>query len=330
MDLIRHADTSTTMPLPNAGVPPNGSPDDKPGWFIDCDLENGVLGTPIMAQWANSIQAEIVNTIIKAGLTPSYGEWEQLGAAVEKMILEAPLATVEQAGRIELATDVEVAAGSDTNRAVTPAGLAGALLAGRGWRANQTWATPGTFSFTVPPGVRQLYIEVWGGGGGAGHIGTDSSLLGGGGGGGGHAKGSYPVTSGQVLSIIVGQGGSLGTAAVDGGNGGTSSVGTLISATGGAGGKRSSGASITGVGGAGGIGAGQINIAGQEGEAGQTNAAGSVGAMGGDAGCGGAGGRSSTGSGDAGKWPGGGGSSKGPSAVNTAGTGASGGVILWW
>jgi|GEM_PF-5529275 len=330
MDLIRHADTSTTMPLPSAGIPQNGSPDDKPGWFIDCDLENGVLGTPIMAQWANSIQAEIVNTITKAGLTPNYGQWAQLGAAVEKMILEAPLATTDQAGRIELATDAEVAGGSDANRAVTPAGLSGALLAGRGWRANQTWATPGTFSFSVPAGVRQLYIEVWGAGGGAGHIGTDSNWLGGGGGGGGHARGSYPVTPGQILSIVVGQGGTLGTAAADGGNGGVSSVGSLISATGGAGGKRSSGTSATGVGGLGGVGSGQINIVGQEGGAGQSNAAGSVGAMGGDAACGGAGGRSSTGSGDIGMWPGGGGASKGPSGASTAGIGAAGGVILWW
>lgn len=330
MDLIRHADTSTSMPLPTAGIPQSGSPDDKPGWFIDCDLENGVLGTPILAQWANAIQAEIIHAITRAGLTPRYDEWGQLGSAIEKMILEAPLATTEQVGRVELATDAEVALGSDTVRAVTPAGVAGALLAGRGWRANQIWTVPGTYSFTVPSGVRQLYIEVWGGGGGAGHIGTDSNWLGGGGGGGGHARGTYPVVPGQVLSIVVGQGGTLGTAAVDGGNGGLSSVGSLISATGGAGGKRSSGTSATGVGGLGGIGSGQINLVGQEGAAGQSNIAGSVGAMGGDAPYGGSGGRSSTGSGDPGQWPGGGGSAKGPSASTTAGIGASGGVILWW
>lgn len=330
MDLIRHADTATAMPAPTAGIPPNGTVDDKPGWFVDCDLENGVLGTPILSQWANGIQAEIVNAIVKSGLTPNYGMWDQLGAAIEKMITEAPLATTDLAGKVELATAVEAINGVDVNRAVTPAGLAGALLAGRGWRANQVWATPGTFSFIVPTGIRQLYIEVWGGGGGAGHIGTGSTWLGGAGGGGGHAKGTYPVVPGQVLAITVGQGGSLGTASLDGGNGGVTSVDTLISATGATGGKRSSGTAATGVGGAGGVGAGQINMPGQDGGYGHSNVDGNVGAKGGDAACGGAGGRSSTGSGDAGLWPGGGGAAKGPSGVGPAGAGAPGGAVVWW
>ena len=108
--------------------------------------------------------------------------------------------------------------------------------------------------WTVPAGVTSIKVEVWGGGGGGG--GSQNSFFtnryGGGGGGGGYSVSNLTVTSGQVYSITVGAGGTVGLNA-NGGNGGASSVtgpGGTVTAAGGLGGARSTGAA----GGTGGIG----------------------------------------------------------------------------
>lgn len=74
--------------------------------------------------------------------------------------------------------------------------------------------------FTVPAGVTEITIEVVGAGGNGGGNG------GGGGGGGGYAKGIYTVTPATSYTVTIGAGGG-GTV------GGTTSVGSLVSATGG-------------------------------------------------------------------------------------------------
>jgi len=58
-------------------------------------------------------------------------------------------------------------------------------------------------SWTVPSGVSSVSLHAIGAGGGAGRAGTSAT-----GGGGGYATGTYSVTAGQVLSIIVGEGGA--------------------------------------------------------------------------------------------------------------------------
>lgn len=83
---------------------------------------------------------------------------------------------------------------------------------------SQEFTTSGMF--TIPNAVTLITIEVVGAGGDGGGNG------GGGGGGGAYAKGEYTVTPGDILTVIVGTGGS--GAAI-----GTTSVGTLISVTGG-------------------------------------------------------------------------------------------------
>lgn len=103
------------------------------------------------------------------------------------------------------------------------------------------YATPGTTNWTVPAGIFKIRARVWGAGGGGGAlIAGATSGSGAGGNGGGYAEGVYSVTPGQILSIIVGAGGAKGTSAGFGTNGqagGTSSVGSLLSATGGGGGN---------------------------------------------------------------------------------------------
>lgn len=122
----------------------------------------------------------------------------------------------------------------------------------------QAWTTPGTYTFTVPPGVTRLFIRVWGGGGGGGGTNASGGVAAGGGAG-GFSWGVFAVTPGQVLTIVVGARGLAGpTTPGNGGTGGTSSVSVSppISATGGAGGGGYNGAGLNTTSAPGGIGAG--------------------------------------------------------------------------
>lgn len=92
--------------------------------------------------------------------------------------------------------------------------------------ANASWTTPGTYTWTVPAGVRSVQIEAWGAGGRGGtgnayHSETQEGCCtpegfnyfvtasyndpgGGGGGGGAYAKkNTLAVTPGQTLTIVV-------------------------------------------------------------------------------------------------------------------------------
>jgi hypothetical protein len=106
-------------------------------------------------------------------------------------------------------------------------------------------------SFVVPAGVTTLYVSGCGGGGGGGGAGSNNTggaaSAGGGGGGAGQPALRTPVavTPGQVLPITVGAAGAgapgaaqgvATTSAQIGGNGGVSSVGSLLTLAGGGGG----------------------------------------------------------------------------------------------
>jgi hypothetical protein len=91
------------------------------------------------------------------------------------------------------------------------------------------FTTSGTF--TVPAGVTEVLIEMWGAGGG-GHF------PGGGGGSGGYWTGLVPVTGISTITLTVGTGGAAGTHTLAGGNGGNTSfscTGFNITAAGGLG-----------------------------------------------------------------------------------------------
>lgn len=109
----------------------------------------------------------------------------------------------------------------------------------------QTFTQSGVF--TVPANVRTIQAFVVGGGGGMYQAESNCS----GGGGGGYTNyGTFAVTPGQQLAVIVGAGGNFGGSYLGGtpSNGGTTSVGNLISANGGAYGREYGG----GTGGSGG------------------------------------------------------------------------------
>lgn len=186
------------------------------------------------------------------------------------------------------------------------------------------YSTSGNHSWTVPSGVKKVFVHVWGAGGGGGG-GTILGLSGSGGGAGGYGSQFVTVTPGDSISITVGAAGVAGGAGNDGTAGGLSKFGAL-EAGGGSKGKTNSAQPVSG-----GSSTMTINVEGGSGQA-----AGTVGGMGGGSGGGGGagGGGSSTASvaGSAGATPGGGGGGGGASTLagSSGGVGGAGRVIIWY
>jgi len=131
-----------------------------------------------------------------------------------------------------------------------------------GLRGMQAFTASG--NFIVPFGVRRVRVQCWGAGGGGGGTNSGSfNALANAGGAGAYGEGIYAVTPGASIPVTVGAAGAAGTTAPgNGGIGGTSSFGTLLSCTGGFGGSASGGGIATGGGGAGSATGGVINQAG--------------------------------------------------------------------
>ena len=92
-------------------------------------------------------------------------------------------------------------------------------------------------SFTVPSGVTSVDLRVWGAAGGGSAAGWGAPT--GGGGGGGFARGTLAVTGGQILGVVVGQGGPATSTSATYGNGGGGGGATFATGYGGAGGGAS-------------------------------------------------------------------------------------------
>jgi hypothetical protein len=103
------------------------------------------------------------------------------------------------------------------------------------------FSAAGSFTFTVPSGIKKVKATVVGGGAsgiGTTPAGTTSTTisLGGGGNAGTLRIGIYAVTPGQTIAVTVGAGGGWNIGTGLSGGGGTSSFGALLSAPGGTGG----------------------------------------------------------------------------------------------
>lgn len=124
--------------------------------------------------------------------------------------------------------------------ALVPSLAFGQRLFGRG--QYMVYAAAGTYTFTVPSGVRKLRVRCIGAGGSGGVV-TDSNVRSTtkygatGGAGGGYAEKTFAVTPGSTYTVTVGAGGAAVTRSTTGysnGNaGGTTSFGAMCSATGG-------------------------------------------------------------------------------------------------
>jgi hypothetical protein len=183
-------------------------------------------------------------------------------------------------------------------------------------------------TWTVPPGVYWMLVEMWGGGGGGGggssggfESNANVSWGQGGAGGGGGGAGAYvfqilPVTPGQQITVTVGAGGSGGAGGASGGHngtGGSSGGSTYLNI----------GAAAAGGAGGGGGGVWPDNAAGSGGGAGTGGSPNSgLGLNGGNGSTGNAGSNNGSGNGNYGT---GGSGGSGASALRFAGSGGGGG-----
>jgi hypothetical protein len=209
------------------------------------------------------------------------------------------------------------------------------------------FTTTGTQSWTVPVGITEISAVVVGGGGGGagGESGRNEGVTGGAGG--GLAYGTFAVTPGEILTVVVGTAGTAGASGGDGAPGGTSSIArgatVLLQGAGGQGGQERAtgtrtGGTSTGTerdgGGAGGNSGGNSTDTGSGGGgAGGYSAAGGAGGTTGagsssTGGGGGGGGATNSGQGYGGGGVGvlGAGSNGTGGALNAIGTGGSGGA----
>lgn len=257
----------------------------------------------------------------------------------------ARTASATQQGIVELATDAEVTTGTDTARAVTPAGLVTGLARSGGMRYVQTvtFTASGTFTKADYPWLRGVRVRVQaagGAGGGAPSNPANQHSSGGGGGGGGYAE-KFLQASALAASetVTIGAAGAPGAAGAGGGNAANSSFGNHAVATGGLGGgiAATSGLMIGALGGNGGEGTtGDLLVDGQSGGMGSGYATLGHGGLGGSAvlGGGGRGAYTGAGSGTAQGAPGGqyggggGGSSSNSGGAAIAGSAGGPGIIL--
>lgn len=187
--------------------------------------------------------------------------------------------------------------------------------------------TAGTW--TPTSGTKYVIVREVGGGGGGGGIGaTPSDTAAGPGASGSYSEGTYAAaTFGASQTITLGAGGLAGTnTGGNGGDGGASSFGALLTAPGGGGGlgytTGSQNVGTSGVPGAAGTG-GYFMVGGNSGGTGFTSASGSISAAGAASQLGGGGAPVNQSAGNAGTGYGSGGSG---AAVNGAGTGLAGGA----
>jgi hypothetical protein len=188
----------------------------------------------------------------------------------------------------------------------------------------QSFTASGTF--VVPTGVSQVEVELWGGG--SGSFASAAGVASGGGSGGGYARKRITgLTQGQQIAISVGAGGTAGGVGGPAPSaGGTSSFGSLVSATGGSlnylatTSSPQNGATPPGIG----VG-GDTLLSGSAGQAGS-------GSQGGLGGAGAMGGTQNSGTtGVAGLFPGGGASGAGTGANGStpyAGAAGAGGLVV--
>lgn len=199
-----------------------------------------------------------------------------------------------------------------------------------------TFSTPGTYSWTVPPGVTNICIEAWGGGGHGGDGALNLAYNGGGGGGGGYGFKCVDVTPGQVFNLTVASSGA----------GGETTFGNVITSTNGANGTAGQ-SNVMGQGGIGGTSNGSYNIQGLNGQNGSSNVTcsatstlfggnGGNGGNGANGGAGGAGGNNcgnSSSIGQNGIAPGGGGGggkNTGNATTNDGGLGSAGQIKIYF
>lgn len=254
-----------------------------PGFFLAPNPGSGTPGTLVTPDWLNTVQEELEAILAAAGLVGSKTSNAQvLSALVVLFQARLGFVPVQQGtgvgqladlvklgwkvnGKLGLTIDVTDLG----NVALEPWATAAdsAVLASAetfsttaiaalqlGFKNLGAFSSNGTF--VVPANVFKIKVRIVGGGGPGG--GGNGSYGGAGGGAGGYVEGVYPVVPGQSYPVTAGAAGLAGAAGSNNGSpGGTTSFGTLCSATGG-----TCGAGLGATSSAGGLGGSAYTVAG--------------------------------------------------------------------
>jgi hypothetical protein len=165
------------------------------------------------------------------GTVPNYGQFligNAVGYQLGTLTAGANVTITNGPGTITVAANAQLPTPGTAGNVLTSTGSGWASQAassGGGGTQNFQWFF-GSGTFTVPAGVSEIYVALWGGG--AGNQGGNT------GGSGGFAQGIYAVTPGASYTVTIGSGGiGKNPGAGTGTDGGTSSFGSLITCTGG-------------------------------------------------------------------------------------------------
>ncbi len=266
----------------------------KPGWdksgndrWVDV-VASGPLRRSSQAQGTIGSPMRRYYTRLTGDYMP-YGYWPCEDASGSGALASAitGAAAMGFTGTPSLSSD-SVFGGSDPVPSVNGSAWHGETLAASNppGTGSLTEGTPGTFTWTCPPGVTSVAVTCTGAGGGGGAAGPFAG--GGGGGGGGFASNaSVPVTAGVTYTYVVPAGGAPGTTAGTQGTAGGNAVftgddGTVVTGGGGqpgiGGDTSTGGAGGTGgyQGGAGGTGQASVTTDGSMYLAGYTGATGTA------------------------------------------------------
>lgn len=220
------------------------------GGYYEVSADGGVF-TFGGARFYGSMGGKPLNKPVVGGTAPTSGGCPGPQGVAGNTILNGttapPAATVGAAGDFYLDTTTETLYGPKTSSGspstgtslVGPQGPAGTNGAtgpqGPAGPGEQVFSTPGSYTYTVPSGVSELQVEIWGGGGGsgAGELGVGG---GGGGGAGGLVNALVPVSAGSTCTAVVGGGGQPTSSSGNAGGGSSISCASAGASAGGGGG----------------------------------------------------------------------------------------------
>jgi hypothetical protein len=206
---IDNSTVAPTLPTPGAvGPNPNG--------YFTGGVPGVVAATIVDSDWLNAVQEEICNAITGSGQTLDKTNRNQLSTALSAI-------GAAETGRLLRTSIYRNLAGTGQQVSVDGAAF--------------TTVSAGTFT-SLAATKRCEVVVIGGGGAGGGGAATGASSIsaGAGGGAGGFAFKTLTTGFSGGIAVTVGQGGS-GAAGAAGVTGGTSSFGTVMSATGGTGGS---------------------------------------------------------------------------------------------
>ena len=199
-----------------------------------------ITGNIISSQITSVANTQITGNIISSQISPSvtlYGNPIVTGnltldtTATSKLYLSAANTVKVQTANT---TALTISSAQIVDFANAPT-IAGSALGGIA-PTIQVFTATGTSTYTKPAGLKAAFVRLVGGGGGGPNV-NNSETTGNGGGGGGYSERLIAAGSiGATETVTVGTGGTAGTMAGNGTGGGTTSFGTLLSATGGSGG----------------------------------------------------------------------------------------------